>query len=159
MCEYVNENWEEKTALHLSAYVMWRLNWIHPFSDGNGRTARILSYLVFCARLKTRLPGQNTIPEQISQNKNPYYEALEMADKHYKQGAVNLSELEKLLEGYLANQLVTVHDDAVGIKEKTEVNKHYTANSFGIIGTIESHPVIFGFIGAAIIAILIIIFS
>src|SRR5262245_61685659 len=37
MCSYVNDNWN-KSALHLSAYVMWRLNWIHPFAGGNGRT-------------------------------------------------------------------------------------------------------------------------
>jgi Fic family protein len=31
MCDYVNDNWERETALHLSAYVMWRLNWVHPW--------------------------------------------------------------------------------------------------------------------------------
>ena len=29
LCDYVNERWETASALHLSAYVMWRLNWIH----------------------------------------------------------------------------------------------------------------------------------
>ena len=31
MCDYVNDNFHEQTPLHLAAYVMWRLNWIHPF--------------------------------------------------------------------------------------------------------------------------------
>ncbi|MDH5529741.1 MAG: Fic family protein, partial [Paracoccaceae bacterium] len=48
MLEYVSDNWSEETAIHLSSYVMWRLNWIHPFADGNGRTSRILSYMVLC---------------------------------------------------------------------------------------------------------------
>jgi Fic family protein len=26
LCDYVNDNFHEKTAFHLSAYVMWRLN-------------------------------------------------------------------------------------------------------------------------------------
>jgi Fic family protein len=52
LCEYVNQNFNDKSALHLSAYAMWRLNWIHPF-DGNGRTARAASYLVLCAKLRT----------------------------------------------------------------------------------------------------------
>jgi Fic family protein len=39
MCDYVNAHWEESTPLHLAAYIMWRLNWIHPFADGNGRTS------------------------------------------------------------------------------------------------------------------------
>lgn len=49
MCDYVNNNFHEKTALHLAAYVMWRLNWIHPFADGNGRTSRAVSYCAVCA--------------------------------------------------------------------------------------------------------------
>lgn len=44
MCDYVNDHWDESTPIHLAAYLMWRLNWIHPFADGNGRTSRIISY-------------------------------------------------------------------------------------------------------------------
>ena len=43
MCDFVMENFAEAQALHLCAYVMWRLNWIHPFTDGNGRTSRALA--------------------------------------------------------------------------------------------------------------------
>jgi fido (protein-threonine AMPylation protein) len=47
MCDYINERWRESgAAIHLAAYAMWRLNWIHPFVDGNGRTSRILSFYV-----------------------------------------------------------------------------------------------------------------
>ena len=47
MCAYVNDHWT-KSAVHLASYLMWRLNWIHPFTDGNGRTARA-SYFIFGA--------------------------------------------------------------------------------------------------------------
>lgn len=43
MCDCVNEHWETASAVHPAAYVMWRLNWIHPFADGNGRTSRAVS--------------------------------------------------------------------------------------------------------------------
>jgi Fic family protein len=79
MCDYVNTNWE-RSPIHLASYVMWRLNWIHPFVDGNGRTTRTVSFVVLCVRLGYRVPGTNTVPEQISKNKKPYYEALEQAD-------------------------------------------------------------------------------
>lgn len=114
MCEYVNAHWEDRTALHLSAYVMWKLNWIHPFSDGNGRTSRALAYLVLCVRLGSHLPGINTIPEQIAENKAPYYKALEAADEAFRNGNVDLTALEELLESYLARQLVTIHQHAGG---------------------------------------------
>ena len=64
MCAYVDLNWD-RTPIHLASFVMWRMNWIHPFFGGNGRTARAASYLVLCARLGFRLPGTPTIAEQI----------------------------------------------------------------------------------------------
>jgi len=81
MCDYVNDQWDGASPLRLAAFAMWRLNWIHPFDDGNGRTSRALSYLILCVKSGMQLPGTNTIPEQISKNKTPYYEALEAADK------------------------------------------------------------------------------
>jgi Fic family protein len=114
MCEYVNQNWMEKHAIHLSAYVLWRLNWIHPFTDGNGRTARAASYVVLCARLGLRLPGSNTIPDQISADKTPYYTALEAADEAAEQGRIDVSRLEGHLESLLARQLVRVMEAATG---------------------------------------------
>jgi Fic family protein len=112
MCDYVNEHWVDATPVHLAAYVLWRLNWIHPFSDGNGRTARAVSYLVLCSRLGYILPGKLTVPEQISADKRPYYKALEAADEVDRAGRLDLSELEDLLAGLLANQLLSVHRDA-----------------------------------------------
>jgi hypothetical protein len=36
----VHENWFIYSPTELAAYALWRINWIHPFIDGNGRTAR-----------------------------------------------------------------------------------------------------------------------
>jgi len=88
------------------------LNWIHPFTDGNGRTARAISYLLLCLRLGYLLPGTNTIPEQISKDKTPYYKALEAADEKWAGEKIDLSSLEELLSGLLANQLVSIHQQA-----------------------------------------------
>lgn len=108
LCDFVNEHWSS-SAVELSAYVLWQICWIHPFTDGNGRTARAVAYLVLCISLGMVLPGRNTIPEQISVNKKPYYDALEKADEAFKNGKVDVSELSKLLSDLLANQLLTVH--------------------------------------------------
>src|ERR1051325_773993 len=117
MCDYVNDNWNKGSPVHLAAYALWKLNWIHPFTDGNGRTARAISYLLPCLRLGYRLPGTNTIPEQIAKDKKPYYKALEAADKALEAGKIDLSELEDLLSALLAKQLVGVHQQATGKKE------------------------------------------
>jgi Fic family protein len=112
LCDYINENWAHRNALHLCAYVMWRLNWIHPFTDGNGRTARAASYLVLCLRLGYLLPGKNTIPDQIAADRTPYYRALEGADEALQNGGIDLTHMEELLSDMLAKQLVAVHEDA-----------------------------------------------
>jgi Fic family protein len=115
MCDYVNENWGKRSPIHLSAYVLWRLNWIHPFVDGNGRTARAVSYLVLCVGLGYRLPGTKTIPELIAEDKTPYYRALEVADAGVeKTGEADLSAMEQLIESLLAKQLVEVLHKATG---------------------------------------------
>lgn len=115
MCDYVNENWKDASAIHLSAYVMWRLNWIHPFADGNGRTSRILSYIVLCTKIGSALPGVPTIPEQIVENRKPYFDALDEADTAWKTGVIDVSEMETLLSGMLATQLKNAYDSAGGV--------------------------------------------
>lgn len=111
-CDYVNENWH-RTPIHLASYVLWRLNWIHPFADGNGRTTRALSFIVLCVRLGYRVPGTNTIPEQISGNKDPYYEALELADVAFEnENKIDVSAMEDLVGKLLANQLASVLQDS-----------------------------------------------
>jgi Fic family protein len=117
MCDYVNDNWGKSSPVHLAAYVLWKLNWIHPFTDGNGRTARAISYLLLCLRLGYRLPGTNTIPEQIAKDKTPYYKALEAADNAWETKKIDLSVLEELLSALLANQLIGVHKQATGKKD------------------------------------------
>jgi len=106
LCEYVNEHWTDRSPFHLAAYVMWRLNWIHPFVDGNGRTTRAVSYYVLCARLEFHMPGVMTVPEMIAQNKDPYYRALEAADGAALTGSLDVSEMEYLLSDLLAKQMV-----------------------------------------------------
>jgi Fic family protein len=113
MCEYINENWS-MSAVHLAAYVLWKMNWIHPFADGNGRTARAVSYVVLSVKLDSLLPGTPTIPEQIAADKDPYYKALEEADKAWTETKVDVSALETLLSNMLAKQLLNAAKQAAG---------------------------------------------
>lgn len=116
MCDYVNDNWDKTSAVHLSAFVMWRLNWIHPFTDGNGRTSRAASYVVLCAKARSLLPGSETIPEQIVANRRPYYEALEAADAVFDNekafSSKTVEKMENLLGAMLAKQLRGAFDEA-----------------------------------------------
>jgi Fic family protein len=113
MCKYLNQNFG-KSAIHLAAYAMWRHNWIHPFNGGNGRTSRALSYLLLNVRLGFRLPGENTIAQQIEKDRSGYYAALDKADDADRAGKLDVSAMEDLLAAQLAVQLLSVHNKAVG---------------------------------------------
>jgi len=112
MCDYVNENWNERNAIHLAAYVLWRMNWIHPFADGNGRTARAVSYVVLSVKLNSVLPGAPTVPDQIAADKKPYYANLEQADHAWLREKLDLSGMENMLDGMLAKQLLSATQEA-----------------------------------------------
>lgn len=116
MCEYINCNFMRMSPIQIGAYAMWRINWIHPFFGGNGRTSRAASYLLLSVRMGFSLPGLNTIPEQIERDSCPYYTALEKADETFKSGTVDLSEMESLLSRLLAVQLVSIYDKAANTK-------------------------------------------
>lgn len=103
---YLNQHWEAKSAVHLAAFTLWRMCWIHPFMEGNGRTARALCCLVLCVKLGFWLPGPNTIPKQIRGNRSPYYKALAEGDQSDPRiDFYNLDAMEGYLDGLMTKQL------------------------------------------------------
>ena len=102
----IHEIWEIEThPTVLPAYALWRLNWIHPFIEGNGRTARAACYLLICLRQRALLPGRKIVPERVRENRQPYYEALQAADRHWADGHFNVEDLARYLERLLVAQL------------------------------------------------------
>lgn len=102
----IHENWDIMDhPTMLPAYALWRMNWIHPFIEGNGRTARAACYYLICLRAGQLLPGKKIVPERIRENREPYYAALQEADRHWGQGDFDVSQLADYLQGLLAAQL------------------------------------------------------
>jgi Fic family protein len=110
LCDYVNQHWDAESALHLAAYVMWRLNWIHPFADGNGRTSRVLSFFVLSTKVGVVLPGTPTFPELVIGHRTDYENALDEADAAWKENRVGVAAMENLISSLLAKQLAHVHE-------------------------------------------------
>lgn len=106
---FVHENWtvdelgDHPTAL--AAYALWRLNWIHPFVEGNGRTARAACYYLISLKQGKILTGRKIVPERIREDRNPYYEALAAADKAWEAGHIDVSVMANYLEELLLGQL------------------------------------------------------
>src|SRR6185312_3607175 len=85
---FIQENWYIFQPTHLAAYGLWRLNWVHPFIEGNGRTARAVCYYLLCVRDGRLLPGKKIVPERISETREPYVAALRAAAQAYSNGSL-----------------------------------------------------------------------
>ena len=78
--EEINESWASAASTELGAYALWRINNIHPFVNGNGRTARAVCYFIICAHLGGELPGAPALPELLRQERAEYVRLLRVAD-------------------------------------------------------------------------------
>lgn len=88
-----------------AALLLWYINWLHPFCNGNGRTARSLCYLVMCLGHRKILPGSFSVPEQLALKRSEHIELFQPADKNPNIEEVELSGLELMLAEMLVKQL------------------------------------------------------
>ena len=102
---WIKVNWYRTTPTILAAYGLWRLNFIHPFVEGNGRTARAVCYYLLCVKFDTLLPGKKILPERIRESRDRYYDALRDADNAWGAGHLDLTSLEAYLAELLRDQL------------------------------------------------------
>ena len=82
-------------------------NWIHPFVEGNGRTARAVCYYLICVRNGAFLKGRKIVPERIREDRRPYYKALKDCDIAWEAGRLDLSSMEDYIAGIMQAQLDT----------------------------------------------------
>lgn len=101
----VNRYWDQTDPVHLACFSLWKLNAIHPFVNGNGRTARVTAYFVLCLKAGQWLPGDVLLPELIRQNRPEYVAALKHADASLVAGTLDLSALHSLISKLLGEQL------------------------------------------------------
>ena len=102
----VHENWDvfDHPTL-MAAYFVWRMLWIHPFIEGNGRTARAACYYLICLKQGRLLEGNRSVAERIRDAREPYYAALRAADRAWAEGHFDVSELADYLLKLLTDQI------------------------------------------------------
>ena len=91
----VNWRWQQHDSTNLAAYALWRLNHIHPFVNGNGRTARAVCYFILCVKAGGLLPGKTILPELLREKdaRNSYIDALRCTDDDQGKGLAALGDL------------------------------------------------------------------
>lgn len=102
----VQENWYTWSEYTLGSYVLWRLNWIHPFIEGNGRTARAACYYALCVKFGGLPGGKIILPERIRHDRDPYYEALAEADSAWAEGDLKFPKMEDYLARLFDEQVM-----------------------------------------------------
>lgn len=106
--EILHANWASWSPTEAAAYALWGVNHIHPFSDGNGRTARALSYFVLCRKLGFWMPGSVTVLELIrTKHRDHHCEILQrMHEARAKPAmATDLTEMTTLINELLEEQV------------------------------------------------------
>lgn len=104
----LNNLGEDASALDRAALALWRLNWIHPFAGGNGRTARALAYMVLCLDMRLVPPGLPQFPTVIYDNRAAYVKALKIADAGFETtGMPALQELSAIVDEAITLQMAS----------------------------------------------------
>jgi Fic family protein len=107
---HLSSIWTSGDALDVAAFALWRINWIHPFRNGNGRTARAFSYACLSLHIGAVLPGTITVIDQIMQNRGPYQQALKAADAAVAAGSFKLDEMKAFLNELLQKQMASADE-------------------------------------------------
>lgn len=119
MEEYIQWYYSNKHTMsvpELAAWVQYKFVWIHPFVDGNGRTARLLMNLVLL---------QNGYPPAVILNldRQKYYRVLRKADMDKPKDYVNFigRSIERSLVIYLQSitpsNEIKEHQGYISLKE------------------------------------------
>jgi Fic family protein len=101
--------WPNASAVQVAAYALWRINWVHPFKNGNGRTARAFAYACVNLKYGFMLPGSVTLIDLITSNRDEYEAALAHADQAIAAaGVADLDPMHAFVERLLRAQLESI---------------------------------------------------
>ena len=95
----LQNSWNDIPPTPLGSYVLWQINRIHPFENGNGRTARAACHFVICTKMGAWLGGKTILPELIRLRREEYVKALKQADNG------NVGDLMELVQQLLIQQM------------------------------------------------------
>lgn len=111
LCDRIEHaGWHPTTA---AAWVHVAVAAIHPFADGNGRTARVLSSLAMY-RGGFKHPAFTNLEEWWGKNTHDYYRAFECLGKRFDRGA----DVTPFVQAHLRAQISQVH--ALAVRQRTE---------------------------------------
>ena len=67
-----------------AVYAHLYMAWLHPFGDGNGRTARLLEFLILARSGVVPLPAAHLLSNHYNLTRDQYYRELDRASRNIK---------------------------------------------------------------------------
>ncbi len=97
---FVHDDPEIQFALTVAkaVYAHLYIAWIHPFGDGNGRTARLLEFLILAGSACVPVPAAHLLSNHYNLTRDRYYRELALASKP---GESTLGFLAYAVEGFV----------------------------------------------------------
>ena len=115
---------EVQFALHVAAAICAHLyiNWIHPFGDGNGRTARLLEFAILARSGVVALPAAHLLSNHYNLTRGRYYRELQHADRSGSIAGFLAYAIEGFVDG-LREQIGRVQGQQLSIAWINYVNE------------------------------------
>ena len=85
-------------TLAKAVYAHLYLAWIHPFGDGNGRTARLVEFAILAGCGYVPVPAAHLLSNHYNLTRDRYYRELDLASKP---GQTTLGFLSYAIEGFI----------------------------------------------------------
>jgi Fic family protein len=97
---FIHDDPEIQFAIILAkaVYAHLYLAWIHPFGDGNGRTARLLEFAILASCGQVPVPAAHLLSNHYNLTRDRYYRELDLASKP---GQGTLGFLSYAIEGFI----------------------------------------------------------
>ena len=115
----VNRYFNEADGIWLSAYVLWQLNAIHPFINGNGRTARCACFFVLCVKSSSwvrKLSDDKILPDLLVEHRDEMIAALRVANRERTPKAV----YDLIRDLLISNERSDTNSDSIAETAKVE---------------------------------------
>ncbi|MDO9416214.1 Fic family protein [Pararhizobium sp.] len=138
MCEVIEETdatgeYRHQTAILIALFAHVYMALIHPFGDGNGRTARLLEFYILM-RCGFAMPTGHLLSNHYNKTRNVYYREL---DRVSKSGGALSSFVNYALEGFvdgLKEQIALIRQEQMRVTWE-----HYVHSQFHDKKTAADH--------------------
>ena len=121
---FVSDDPETNFALTViqAVYAHLYIAWIHPFGDGNGRTARLLEYMFLARSGQVPLLAAHLLSNHYNLTRDQYYRELERASRSRSTGSFVAYAAQGLVDG-LREQINLVRGQQLDVSWRNYVNE------------------------------------